>query len=125
MVLWPDLRGDLWKKDVYDSSNIAAQRSRCRAQYTRGRLPGGADDQDAYLTYRLDAPTDITRLVYGGRLHNYQTGSYIDFLHSFDDGATWTRSYRLTDVSKPYDVIHYETVTGRSRRASERCSSST
>ena len=56
-------------------------------------------------------PPTSRRLVYGGRLHNYQTGSYIDFLHSFDNGATWIRSYRLTDVSKPYDVIHYETVT--------------
>ena len=69
-------------------------------------------NQDAYLTYRMDAPTDITRFVYGGRLHNYQTGSYIDYLHSLDGGVTWTRSYHFTSVSKPYDVIHYETVTG-------------
>ena len=46
-------------------------------------------NQDAYLTYKMDAPTDITRLVYGGRLHNYSAGSYIDFLHSFDNGANW------------------------------------
>jgi hypothetical protein len=55
--------------------------------------------------------TDITRLVYGGRLYNSVAGSYIDLLHSFDNGATWTRSYRLSDVGKPYDVVHYETVT--------------
>ena len=47
-------------------------------------------NQDAYLTYKMDAPTDITRLVYGGRLHNYSPGSYIDFLHSFDNSANWT-----------------------------------
>ena len=84
--------------------------SRFRASTPRSSTPR-CSTTDAYLTYRFQAPTDISRLVYGGRLHNYQTGSYIDFLHSFDNGATWIRSYRLSDVSKPYDVIHYETVT--------------
>jgi regulation of enolase protein 1 (concanavalin A-like superfamily) len=110
MVLWPDLRGDFWKKDVYASSNIASQGVSVPRQYTAVVYPAVLTT-DAYLTYRFQAPTDISRLVYGGRLHNYQTGSYIDFLHSFDNGTTWIRSYRLTDVSKPYDVIHYETVT--------------
>ena len=62
------------------------------------------------LTYKMDAPNNITRLVYGARLYNSRAGSYIDFLHSFDNGATWVPSYRLSDTSKPFDVIHYETV---------------
>jgi hypothetical protein len=111
MVLWPDLRGDLWKKDIYDSANIASQPVNVPRGYTAVVYPA-ALTQDAYLTYRMTAPTDITRLVYGGRLHNFRAGSYIDFLHSFDGGATWIRSYRLSSTSKPYDVIHYETVTG-------------
>lgn len=110
MVLWPDLRGTLWRKNVYDSSNIASQGIPVARTYSAVVYPFVLTT-DAYLTYRLQAPTDITRLVYGGRLYNYGPGSYIDFLHSFDNGATWTRSYRLTDVSKPYDVVHYETVT--------------
>jgi hypothetical protein len=111
MVLWPDLRGDLWKKDVYASGNIASQPVNVPRPYTAVVYPSVLM-QDAYLTYRMAAPTDITRLVYGGRLHNYRTGSYIDFLHSFDGGATWIHSYRLSGTSKPYDVVHYETVTG-------------
>jgi hypothetical protein len=111
MVLWPDLRGDRWRTDVHASSNIASQPVDVPRKYTAVAYPAVLS-QDAYLTYRMDAPTDITRIVYGGRLHNYSSGSYIDFLHSFDGGATWVRSYRLSDVSKPYDVIHYETVTG-------------
>ena len=111
MVLWPDLRADLWKKDAYDSRNITAQPASVPRTYTAVAYPAVLN-QDAYLTYRMDAPTDITRFVYGGRLHNYQTGSYIDYLHSLDGGVTWTRSYHFTSVSKPYDVIHYETVTG-------------
>ncbi|MEP6592122.1 MAG: YncE family protein, partial [Acidobacteriota bacterium] len=110
MALWPDLRGELWKKDIYASSNIAAQPETLPRRYTAVAYPAVLT-QDASLTYRMEAPTDITRLVYGGRLHNYAAGSYIDFLHSFDGGATWTRSYRLSDIAKPYDVVHYETVT--------------
>jgi len=110
MVLWPDLRGTLWQKDVFDSTNIATQSIPTPRTYTAILYPSVLT-RDAYLTYRLQAPTDITKLVYGGRMFNYGPGSYIDFLHSFDNGATWTRSYRFTDVSKPYDVIHFETVS--------------
>jgi len=110
MVLWPDLRGDRWKADAHDFSNIASQPVSLPRRYTAVAYPAVLS-QDAYLTYRMDAPTDITRFVYGGRLHNFAAGSYIDFLHSLDGGVSWTRSYRLTDTSKPYDVIHYETVS--------------
>ena len=111
MVLWPELRANFWTKDAYDSQNIATQPVAVPRKYTAVAYPSVLT-QDAYLTYRMDAPTDITRAVYGGRLHNYKPGSYIDFLHSFDGGATWIRSYRLSDVNKPYDVMHFETVTG-------------
>ncbi len=111
MVLWPELRANFWTKDAYDSKNIATQSVSVPRKYTAVAYPSVLT-QDAYLTYRMDAPTDITRVVYGGRLHNYKPGSYIDFLHSFDGGATWIRSYRLSDVNKPYDVMHFETVTG-------------
>src|SRR4051812_6417822 len=109
MVLWPDLRGSFWQKDAYASSNIASQDVTVPRKYTAVVYPSDLA-QDAYLTYRMTAPRDFTSVTYGGRLHNFSAGSYIDFLHSFDNGATWTRSYRLTDITKPYDEIHYETV---------------
>jgi hypothetical protein len=109
MVLWPDLRGGLWRRDAYDSQNIATQSVSVPKKFSAVAYPSVLL-QDAYLTYRMDAPTDITRLVYGGRLHNFRAGSYIDFLHSFDGGASWVHTYRLSDVSAPYDVIHFETV---------------
>ena len=109
MVLWPELRGTFWTRDAYDSSNIESQPASVPTKYISIAHPAVLT-QNAYLTYRMDSPTDITRLVYGGRLHNYQAGSYIDFLHSFDGGATWVQSYRLSEVNKPYDVVHFETV---------------
>ncbi|MGH8635601.1 MAG: FG-GAP-like repeat-containing protein [Burkholderiales bacterium] len=110
MVLWPDLRGNLWQRDVHDFQNIASQADTVPLPYRAVAYPAVLT-QDGYLTYRMEAPTDITRIVYGGRLYNYSPGSYIDYLHSFDGGATWIRSYRLSTVTKPYDVIHYETIT--------------
>jgi hypothetical protein len=110
MVLWPELRGDRWQNDVYDSQNIASQSVNVPTTWTAVVFPALLD-QDAYLTYRMDAPSDITRLVYGGRLHNYYPGSYIDYLHSFDGGATWITAYRFDGTLPPWDVIHYETVT--------------
>ena len=110
MVLWPELRGDRWQDDAYDFQNIASQPVTLPQIWTAVVYPAAAG-QDAYLTYRMDAPNDITRLVYGGRLHNYFAGSYIDYLHSFDGGATWIRSYRFDSVAAPWDVIHYETIT--------------
>src|SRR5258706_9697491 len=64
----------------------------------------------AYVIFKIDAPTDITRITYGGRLYNRAPRSRIDFLHSFDQCKRWTRSYSLTNTAEPWDVIHYETV---------------
>ena len=110
MTLWPELRGEFWKNDVYDAANIASQAVDVPRGYTAVVYPAVLT-QNAHLTYRMDAPTDITRAVYGGRLYNYSEGSWIAFEHSFDGGRTWHESYRLTDISKPNDVVHYETIT--------------
>ncbi len=66
--------------------------------------------EDAYVVFRLDAPREITRLVYGGRMYNRAPRSRIELLHSFDGGATWTASSALEDTRQPWDVIHYETI---------------
>ena len=122
MVLWPDLRGDLWRRDVYSSQNIATQPVAVPRKFTAVAYPAVLS-QDAHLTYRMDAPADITRLVYGGRLHNFRAGSYIDFLHSFDEGATWIRF--VPSQRGQQAVRRHPSRDGdrHSRRAPGRCSS--
>ena len=51
MVLWPDLRGDFWKKDVYDSSEHRVAGYPVPRQYTAVVYPSVLTT-DAYLTYR-------------------------------------------------------------------------
>ncbi|PYK99977.1 MAG: hypothetical protein DME19_06645 [Verrucomicrobia bacterium] len=107
IVFWPDLRGANYKAFVVEEKNIAT-----RAQHPgyMGVMHAAKPSEEAYVVFRIDAPRDITRLNYGGRLYNRAPRSRIDFLHSFDGGKNWTRSYALTNTAQPWDVIHYETV---------------
>jgi hypothetical protein len=107
IVFWPDLQGENYLPYVTERKNIASV-----AQHPgyRGVLHAVRAREEAYVVFRIDAPRDITRLHYGGRLYNRAPGSHIDFLHSFDQGKTWVPSYTLTNTSQPWDVIHYEQV---------------
>ncbi|MGB2821370.1 MAG: hypothetical protein WBF17_10340, partial [Phycisphaerae bacterium] len=106
IVFWPELQDDKYKEHAVEEENIA-----CDAKHKgyQGVVYPAAPNREGYLVYRLDAPRDITRLTYGGRLYNRAPGSRIDLLHSLD-GKTWRRDFSLTDVKPPWDVIHYETV---------------
>ena len=107
IVLWPDLQGTNYEAWVVEERNIAT-----RGQHPgyMGVMHGLKSHAPAYVVFRIDAPREITRLNYGGRLYNRAPGSHIDFLHSFDAGRSWTRSYTLTNTAQPWDVIHYETI---------------
>ncbi|MCR4414460.1 MAG: hypothetical protein NUV77_18735, partial [Thermoguttaceae bacterium] len=109
IVVWPDLRGERWKPLAVEHKNVVAQKE--HPGYM-GVLHAEKAKEDAYVVFRIDAPRDITRLVYGGRLYNRAPKSHIDFLHSFDGGKTWVKSYSLADTQPPWDVIRYETVEG-------------
>ncbi|MBM3476219.1 MAG: hypothetical protein FJX75_23350 [Armatimonadetes bacterium] len=107
IVLWPDLQGEAWKPYVVAHENMVSE-----AQHPgyMGVMHAVKPDEDAYVVFRLDAPGDLKRVTYGGRLYNRAPKAHIDLLHSFDDGKTWTTSYSLTDTEPPWDVIHYVTV---------------
>jgi hypothetical protein len=75
-----------------------------------GTMHAARAKEPAFVVFKVDAPRDITRFTYGGRLYNRASRSHIDLLHSTDGGRTWTRSYTLTNTAPPWDVIHYETV---------------
>ena len=64
--------------------------------------------EECYVVYKIDAPTDVTRVTYGAGMG--RRSGHIDFRHSFDGGKTWVQSYSFTNNNPPFDV-HYETVT--------------
>ena len=122
VVLWPELQDGRYKSCLVEERNVVSEKEHPQVCAV---LHPAKPNEDAWVTFRLDAPRDIVRLTYGGRLWNKASGSQIDFLHSFDGGKTWTKSYTLgpSDFSgvpdapnrdpkqRPFDVIHYETVS--------------
>ncbi|MDQ3815810.1 MAG: discoidin domain-containing protein, partial [Armatimonadota bacterium] len=107
IVFWPELQGENAKPYIVEQQNVTFKPE--HPGYL-GTLHATKANQDAYVVFKMDAPGDITRLTYGGRLYNRAPKSHIDFLHSFDGGKTWTKSYSLTDIKPPWDIIHYVTV---------------
>jgi hypothetical protein len=108
IVFWPDLQEEKWKPYAAEYRNIVSAKT--HPGYM-GVMHAIKPKEDAFIVFRVDAPQDITRVEYGGRLYNRALQSHIDFFHSFDGGKTWACSYSLTNTAAPWDVIHYETVS--------------
>jgi hypothetical protein len=107
LVLWPELQGGNYKKQIIEERNIA---STLKHPGYLGTVYPAVAGEDAYLVYRLDAPRDITRVQYGGRFCNRARGSHVDLLFSLDGGQTWGKSWSLRRTTPPWDVLHYESV---------------
>lgn len=106
-VFWPDLQSTNAQAFIVEQKNLATA---ARHPGFQGVMFGAQPNEEACVVFRMDAPRDLTRIEYGGRLYNRAPHSRIDFLHSFDGGKNWSLSYSLTNTAQPWDVIHYETV---------------
>jgi len=107
IVFWPELMAGHAEPYIVEQHNTKSKDKNAGYMPT---LVAEKAKEEAWVVFRMDAPRDLTRVVYGGRFYNRAPKSHIDLLYSFDGGKTWTTSYSLTDTSKPWDVIHYETV---------------
>ena len=107
IVFWPELQGDHYKQMIVEEHNIASAKKHIGYQ---GVIYPTNAKEDGYIVYRLDAPSDITRINFGGRFYNRRPKSHIDLLYSVDGGQSWTKAWTLTDTAQPWDVVHYENV---------------
>jgi hypothetical protein len=107
IVVWPDLQGKNYMPYIVEQKNIASEEKHVGYQ---GVIHAIEAKKEAYVVFRIDAPEDITRINYGGRFYNRAPESRIEMLHSFDAGKTWNKTYSLTRIKPPWDVIHYETI---------------
>jgi len=107
IVFWPELQAGRYKPYVVEEHNTATRDDHPGYQ---GVMHAAEPNKGAYVVYRMDAPRDITSITYGGRFYNRAPEANIWLSHSFDNGQTWTETYRLTETEPPWDVIHYETV---------------
>src|SRR5208282_5467996 len=75
-----------------------------------GCLMPQTSSQEGHVVFKIDAPTDITRVVYGARMDLHDAKGHIDFLHSFDGGKTWQTDLTFNDAKGPWEVIRYVTL---------------
>ncbi|MHC4399280.1 MAG: hypothetical protein ACYTG0_06350 [Planctomycetota bacterium] len=106
IVLWPDLTKPGYRAYVVEEKNVVQPEQRSYL----ASLCADRGGEDAYVVFRIDAPSDLTNVTYVGRFYNRGAEAHVDLSHSFDGGKTWACSYSLTDTTSPWDVIHYEKV---------------
>jgi hypothetical protein len=120
ILIWPELMNNAYKNDIVDEANI----------YCSPTHPGyfdvimvGNHNVDCYVTYKIDAPTDITKIHYGGRFYNRSgagsINSHDDLRHSFD-GTSFTQDATLTEIDAPWDDKLFVEITGGDIPASTR-----
>ncbi|MHC4111191.1 MAG: hypothetical protein ACYSUY_08950, partial [Planctomycetota bacterium] len=107
IVVWPDLQGKKYLPYIVEKENIISEEKHVGYQ---GVMHAVEAKKQAHVVFRIDTPEDITRINYGGRFYNRAPQSRIELLHSFDAGKTWNKTYSLTRIKPPWDVIHYETI---------------
>jgi len=107
VVLWPDLRAGRYEPYVVEQSNVTSEREHPGYQ---GVMHAKRPNEDASVVFKIDTPTGISHIRYGGRFYNRAPKSHIDLCHSLDNGVTWQKDYTLTKTEPPWDVINYETI---------------
>lgn len=106
-VVWPDLQGEKYKDLVVDSQNI---KTKPKHEGWNAVLFPADPSKEASLTYKLECPRDIVRVIFGGRIYNKEAEGSVQLLYSVDAGKTWKKAWELADNKKPWDVMQYSTV---------------
>ena len=109
IVIHPDLRDGKTNPHKVESDNMISM-IRTDERYATMYLKDAAVSE-GFVIYKVDAPSDITQITYGGRFCNRAPNSRITLFHSFDEGKTWKQSWQLTDTQPPWDTVHYETIS--------------
>ena len=109
IVVWPDLREGKYGQYVKEQKNLVSVSKADYGRYALMYIEDAAVPK-GWVIFKVDSPTDITSVTYGGRMCVRAPKSYIELSHSFDDGKTWTPSYTLNTTGAPWDTTHYETI---------------
>jgi hypothetical protein len=109
LVFWPDLQNDRYKELIVEEQNVKTKQVH---QGWNAVLEPRDPALEAYLVYKMEAPGDIVRLVFGGRYYNRDPKGKAQLLYSTDAGRTWQQAWEATNPTgkSPWDLIHYQTV---------------
>ncbi|MFI5379625.1 MAG: hypothetical protein ACHRHE_10035 [Tepidisphaerales bacterium] len=89
------------KKTVYAEKGIDVERE---TGYYKPTLRPAEKGTPCSATWKIETPTPITDLVYGGTVCVKTARDRVTLLHSWDD-QTYTRDFQKTDGSSPFDLM--------------------
>lgn len=104
IVLWPELQADKYKPMCVESEKIKTKDEHDGWNGVLGVDGGG----EGHITFKIDAPQDITKITQTARMYVRKKGAEVRFEHSFDGGATWIKSFTFNDTEEPWDDIHHQ-----------------
>jgi hypothetical protein len=108
IVLNPELQADQYKPLAIESVNIKTQE---KHENYNGVLATAEKDAEGHLTFKIDAPHDITRITQSARMYVRDERGQVRFEHSFDGGKSWTQSYAFSNSAEPWDDLHDQVTT--------------
>ena len=89
------------KKTVHAEKDIDVERE---TGYYKPTLRPAEKGTPCSATWKIEAPTPITDVVYGGTVCVKNPNDRVTLLHSWDD-QTYTRDFQKTDGSSPFDLM--------------------
>lgn len=105
IVLWPALHNGQYMTTVF-SEKDAYSDEEPDGMY-KATLGAGRNAAPCEVVWRVEAPTDISRVTYGVVATNKSPNDYVSLQYSYD-GRQFTEFYRKADGDAPFDkqVLH-------------------
>ncbi len=105
IVLWPALHDGQYKTTVFSEKDVYSD-EKPDGMY-KATLGAGRNAAPCEVVWRVEAPTDISRVTYGAVVTNKSPNDYVSLQYSHD-GRQFTEFYRKVDGDAPFDkqVLH-------------------
>jgi len=110
LMLWPAIHNNKYSETSVESANIYTD-ANADHFYDATAMPV-LGNTPAYMTWKLNAPRDLVKIVYGGsyccRFNN--AADWVKLNHSFN-GTSYTQDWFWNEGNDPMDEQHYAEVT--------------
>jgi len=108
-VLWTLLHADQYKTTVFSEKDVYSD-EKPDGMY-KATVGAGKNGTPCEVTWRINVPTDISRMTYGAVVTNKSPNDYVSLQYSYD-GLQFREFYRKIDGDAPFDkqVLHACTV---------------
>ena len=99
--LQPSVVGGNHKRTVYAERLLDVEKE---PNFYKPTLRAGEKDVPCYATWKIETPTPITDLIYGGSICVKEVKNRVSLLHSWDDQA-YLLDFQKTNGARPYDLM--------------------